>query len=190
MKKITNLLLAVSTTFCYLSATAQNQDEDTKAMMAYMTPGEIHQMMGKSAGTWSGAITMWMKPDQPPVSMTGEAKAEMILGGRYLQVKNTGNMMGMPFEGVGVTGYDNAKKVFVNSWIDNFGTGMMYLEGTWDAQNKTINFTGKMVDPSMGKDIPIRETLKFVDDNTQLFDMFVTNQGKEFKTMEIKYTRK
>lgn len=99
-------------------------------------------------------------------------------------------MMGMPFEGMSTIAYDNAKKVFVNSWIDNGGTGITVLEGTWDASNKMINFTGNMFEPSAGKEIPIRETLKFVDDNTQIHEMFVMQNGKEFKMMEIKYTRK
>ncbi len=189
MKKITTLLLVAAATCYSLPVMAQSQD-DMKAMMAYMTPGDVHQMMAKSAGTWTGAITFWMQPDAPPMNMTGESKVEMILGGRYLQEKNTGNMMGMPFEGIGTTGYDNAKKIFVNSWIDNMGTGMMYLEGTWDASSKSINFTGKEVDPASGKDMPVREVLQFIDDNTHVLTMYTTANGKEFKSMEIKYTRK
>lgn len=188
MKRITRLLVVASATFFYTAVNAQSQD-DMKAMMAYSTPGEIHQMMAKSVGTWSGAITMWMKPGAPPMNMTGESKSEMIMGGRYLQATNSGNMMGMPFQGISVTGYDNAKKVFVNSWIDNMGTGMMFLEGTWDNATMSINFSGKMVDPTSGKDMPIREVIKFVDDNTQLLDMYVGSGGSEYKSMEIKYTR-
>ncbi|PWT70929.1 MAG: hypothetical protein C5B59_19155 [Bacteroidetes bacterium] len=189
MKKGANLVLALLAVLPFITAHSQTSD-DTKMMMAYMTPGDVHQMMAKSAGTWTGNITMWMNPNAQPTTMTCDAKTEMILGGRYLQAKNTGNMMGMPFEGIGVTGFDNAKKVFVSTWIDNFGTGIMYMEGTWDPATKTINFTGKMVDPTTGKDVPVRETLQFIDDNTQLFEMFLTGQGKEFKTMQIKYTRK
>ncbi len=98
--------------------------------------------------------------------------------------------MGMPFEGISVTGYDNAKKIFVNSWIDNMGTGMMYLEGSWDDQNKSINFKGKTVDPVTGNDIPVREIIRFPDDNTQVMEMYMTANGTEFKGMEIKFTRK
>ncbi len=189
MRKLTSLMLVVCAT-CMNVALAQPNDDEMKAMMAYMTPGQVHQMMAKSAGTWSGAITMWMKPGAPPMNVTGESKNEMILGGRYLQSKNTGNMMGMPFEGIGVTGYDNAKKMFVSSWIDNMGTGMMYLEGVWDDATKSIKLSGKMVDPITGKDVPVKENIKFVDDNTQIMEMYMDDNGKEFKSMEIKYTKK
>lgn len=171
------------------SAVAQS-DADMKAMMAYATPGDIHQMLAKTVGSWKGDITMWMQPGAPPVTSVGETTNEMILGGRYLQSKNKGNFMGAPFEGIGITGYDNAKKVFVSSWIDNMGTGMMYLTGTWDPATKNINFTGSMVDPISGSDVKIREVYRLVDDNTQVFEMYSYTNGKEFKNMEIKYTRK
>jgi hypothetical protein len=189
MKQLTKFLFTFSTTLCCAFAIAQNQD-DMKAMMAYMTPGDVHKMMAKSAGTWTGAISMWMQPGAQPMTMTGDSKIEMILGGRYLQEKSTGTMMGMPFEGQGTTAYDNAKKIFISTWIDNAGTGLMYLEGKWDDANKSINFSGKMVDPSTGKDLAVREVLKFVDDNTHTLEMYITADGKEYKSMEIKYTRK
>ena len=189
MKKITQLVVFSISTFGYFSVFAQSQD-DMKAMQAYMAPGPIHQMLAKSTGTLTAAITMWMTPGGAPANMTGETKSEMILGGRYLKSTNTGNMMGMPFEGVSITGYDNAKKIFVNSWIDNMGTGMMYLEGSWDDQNKSISFKGKVVDPATGNDLPVREIVKFPDDNSQIMEMYMTANGNEFKTMEIKFTRK
>ena len=172
-----------------LSAAAQS-DADMKAMMAYSTPGEIHQMLAKTVGSWHGDITMWMQPGAAPMKTVGESTNEMILGGRYLQTKNTGNFMGAPFEGIGYIAYDNAKKLFITSWIDNMGTGMMYLTGTWDAANKTINFTGTMVDPVAGGDVKVRQVYKLIDDNTQLMEMYSVTNGKEFKNMEIKYTRK
>ena len=35
-----------------------------------------------------------------------------------------GKMKDMQFKGMGVEGYDNVKKKFVASWIDNMGTGI------------------------------------------------------------------
>jgi hypothetical protein len=70
------------------------------------------------------------------------------------------------------------------------GTGMMYSEGSWNGQSKSIDFTGKAVNPVTGKDDPVRTVLKFIDDNTQVFEMYMMNNGKEYKSMEIKYTKK
>jgi len=189
MNKLTYAMLSAVIICGTLSVAAQS-DADMKAMMAYSTPGHIHQMLAKTVGAWKGDITMWMQPGAAPVKSVGESTNEMILGGRYLQTKNTGNFMGAPFEGIGYVCYDNAKKLFITSWIDNMGTGMMYLTGTWDSVSKTINFTGTMVDPTAGGEVKVREVYKLIDDNNQLMEMYSYTNGKEFKNMEIKYSRK
>jgi hypothetical protein len=191
MIKLTFALLATAMLSFSTSSRAQS-DDDMKAMMAYSTPGDIHKMMAKSVGNWTADISMWMAPNTQPMNSTGEMKNEMILGGRYLKGTNTGNFMGMPFEGISTTAYDNSKKIFLNNWIDNMGTGMMNLTGTWDAATNSITFTGNMLDPASGKDVAVREILKFVDDNHQTMEMYANagTGGQEFKTMEIKFTRK
>lgn len=158
---------------------------------AYMTPGDMHAMLAKSTGTWTNEVTMWMSPGAPPTTSTGTAVNKMIMGGRYLEGMNSGDMMGMPFEGRSITAYDNAKKVFINSWIDNMGTGIMNMEGTWDDASKSITFKGKGMDPMMMKECDYREIFKIVDDNTQIMEMYGPGpDGKEMKMMEIKSTRK
>lgn len=165
----------------------------TKAWMDYATPGDMHKMLAKSDGTWTGENTMWMENGKKPTTSTSEANNKMIFDGRYQLSEHKGNFMGMPFEGMSITGYDNAKKKFVSTWIDNMGTGIMSMEGDWNPSTKSIEFKGKMTDPTRpGKDCEVREIYTFVDDNTQKMEMFGPDAktGKEFKTMEIKFTRK
>ncbi|MEO5892985.1 MAG: DUF1579 domain-containing protein [Ferruginibacter sp.] len=182
------LLICIFTAFCVSGVSAQSDPE--KAWQNYMTPGEVHKMMALSDGEWNEEVTMWMDPSAPPTKAIATAKNEMILGGRYQLTKSKGTMMGMPFEGMSIVGYDNAKKIFTTTWVDNFGTGTMTLEGTWDSQTKSITSKGKAVDPGTGKDMLIREVMKFIDNDTQEMTMYETRDGKEIKTMEIKMTRK
>lgn len=189
MKRLTFVSMALATVCFSFSSFAQS-DDDMKAMMAYATPGSSHKILAKMEGTWAATVTFWMQPGATPMTSTATAVNEMIMGGRYLQSKNTGTMMGQPFEGMGITGYDNAKKVFIATWIDNFGTGILTMEGTWDDASKAIVFIGKEVDPSSGKEFTFRQVIRTPDDNTQIQEMYATMGGKEFKNMEIKYTRK
>jgi hypothetical protein len=162
-----------------------------KNWQAYATPGKEHAMMAKSNGTWTGVVTIWTDPAKPPQTSTSTAVNKMIMNGLYQQSTNTGNMMGMPFNGMGITGFDNHKKVFVNTWIDNMGSGIMNLEGPYDEATKTVTLKGKVMDAGIGHEINMRETYKFIDDNTQEMEMFmITPDGKETKTLNIKFTRK
>jgi hypothetical protein len=168
---------------------AQSEAE-MKAWQAYMAPGEPHKLLVQSAGEWTEEITMWMDPSAPPTKATTTTKGEMILGGRYLLSKTSGDLMGMPFEGMSIMGYDNAKKLYTSTWVDNFGTGVITMEGPWDEATKSINFKGKGLDPMTGKELLMRQVVKIIDNDTQEIQMYDTKDGKETKTMEMKLTRK
>lgn len=161
-----------------------------KAWEAYMTPGDMHKWMASTDGNWSGDVQSWMSPDAPATTSTASMSSKTIMGGRYQESAFTGNMMGMPFEGKSTLAYDNSKKEFVNTWIDNMGTGIMILKGKMDEATKTINFEGEMTDFTNGKDTKVRQVVKFPDANTQTMEMYCDQNGKEMKTMEMKMVRK
>ncbi len=165
------------------------EEAGMKAWMTYMTPGAMHEILARLNGDWNEEVTMWMAPGAEPQKSTSKCTNSMIMGGRYQESKHFGNMGGMPFEGISTVGYDNQKKVFVSTWIDNMGTGISYTEGKWNDATKSITFTGKMVDPMLGKEVAIREVFKIVDDTHHEMEMYETKNGKEFKTMEIKFSR-
>ncbi len=161
-----------------------------KNWQEYMTPGNEHQLMASWDGKWTSDITMWMAPGAPPTKNSGMVVNKTILGGRYQRSEHKSTFDGMPFEGISMLAFDKAKKKFISTWIDNMGTGMMMGEGPWDASSKTITIAGKMVDPSVGKEVDYRQTMRLVDDNTQVMEMFSKGaDGKEFKNMEITYKR-
>ncbi|HYF32486.1 MAG TPA: DUF1579 domain-containing protein [Chitinophagaceae bacterium] len=163
-----------------------------QAMYAASMPGEVHNMIAKDNGVWEAEMTFWQTPDAQPMKMTGTATNKTIWDNRYQQSNFRCEMApGMVFEGVSTLGYDNVKKAFVNTWIDNMATGIMYMEGKYDSANKTVNLAGKSTDYRTGKDVSMRQTFRWVDDNTQHLEMYATYPGgKEFKNMEITYKRK
>lgn len=188
MKRI---LLALGA-FLMLSGAAQAQTEDEmKKWMDYMTPGDIHKMIASWDGDWTGDIITWMAPDAPPSNSTGSCTNKMIMGGRYQLGNFDGSFSGMPFQGMSLLAYDNSKKVFESIWIDNMGTGVMHLKGTWNDATKTLTLTGPMLEPTSGKEITMKETLQIVDANTQVMSMYAPGpDGKEFKNMQITFKRK
>jgi hypothetical protein len=190
VKTDTTTAKPMDTTSAAVAAAPMDSAAMMKSWQAYMTPGQIHTMLAKSNGTWKEEVTMWMAPGAPPSKSTSTAVNRMVLGGRYQESHHTGSFNGMPFEGISLVGYDNAKKIFQSSWIDNMGTGIMNMEGTWDSTTRTINFKGRVLDPGTGKDMDVRETFTIMDDNKQKIEMFANQGGKETKTMEILLTRK
>ena len=87
------------------------------------------------------------------------------------------------------TGYDNVKKKFVTSWIDNMGTGIMNSEGTYDSATKTFTYTGDY-EPMPGMKCKIRQVLKIVDADHHTLEWYEDRGAGETKTMEISYARR
>ena len=161
-----------------------------KKYMEYMTPGDMHKMLASSVGTWTSEYTMWEKENGPAQKSTGTCENKMILGGRFIESHRSGTIMGKPLEGLRIMGYDNGRKVFVSSWQDNMSTGVINMEGLYDAASKTITMKGIDETPVTGK-TELRQTYKMIDDKTQVVELYGTEPGKpEVKYWEMKLTKK
>lgn len=191
MKRRSALTLLLPGLLFFLPLQAQNdQQANEKAWAAYMTPGPVHKMIAASDGEWDFEMTTWMQPGAPPTKSKGSSVNKMILGGRYQETRNKAEFMNMPYEGIGMLAYDNAKKIFQSTYMDNMSTGIMTMEGTWNEAAKTIEFKGVSVDPSTGKDLRMREVFRLVDNDHQTMEMYCDINGQEMKMMEIQFTRK
>lgn len=158
--------------------------------MEYSTPNDHHKILAQKVGNWNTTVKMWMSPDAPPGESKGTSTFEMALGGRYLMDHSSGETPMGPFEGMGVTGYDNLKKKYVVGWIDNMGTGVLGAEGDYDAKTKTFTYLGESPDVESGKYVKSRTTEKWVSADKWVMESYVPGKdGKEYKCMEITYER-
>jgi hypothetical protein len=181
------------------SGSAQPSESEMMNMMMEMSkPGENHKHLQAMAGTWSYKLKYWMNPEAEASESSGKAVIRSVLGGRYVASETTGKMQmpgadgkmtDMEFKGMSFEGYDNAKKKFVYSWIDNMGTGIMNAEGTYDAGSKTLTYVINDYEPMPGMKTKMRQTVVFTDSNHHTMSFFEDRGGKEVKTMEIAYTR-
>ena len=163
------------------------QKAQMEAWMKAMTPGAEHQRLAQGVGTWNATVTMWEAPGAPPQTSQAVAKRRMALGGRVLVEEWTGMMMGMPFEGLGTSGYDNVAKRYWGTWNDNMSTGIMTTTGSCDPDPaKGCTFVGEMVNMMTGKDDTVRETVTWANPDEERFQMFGKGpDGKEYRMMEI-----
>lgn len=172
-------------------AAAMSQDEMMKAWAAFATPGAPHKTLESMAGTWDVKTTMWMAPGAPPQETAGTSENRMILGGRYLEQRYEGTMMGQPFSGIGVTGFDNYRKKFLSTWIDSMGTGIMSMTGTADKAGKVITSWGTMEDPAQKRTMKAKTVVTLVDADHHTYESWhALPDGKLTKDLEIHYTRR
>ena len=171
-------------------------EEMQKMMEEYMkagAPGPEHAKLATWAGEWVAQTKIWREPDAPPTDIPpGNRKAEMILGGRFLQMRETGDWMGMPMDGMGIMGFDNFKRVYQMIWIDNTATPIYFASGTADPSGKVITLVGKVDDPVKGeKNKDTKWVCRFEGDTKMIFEMWDSmGEGKFYKSFETIYTKK
>ena len=166
---------------------------DEKAAMEAMqkagTPGEAHKKLDAIVGTFDAKVKMWMDPSKPPEESTGTSENTWVLNNRYVEMKYQGTFMGQPFSGIGYQGYDNVQKKYVGSWMDSMSTGMMTSTGTMTGN--VIKTSGMVADPMTGKMCKITSKVTVPDNDHHTMEMWGPDPtGKNYKMMEIEYTRK
>ena len=160
-------------------------------MKVFTSPTEAHKTLEPFAGKWTYTGKFWMAPDAQPQEMAGISEQTMIYGGRFLKQEIEGPWMGETFNGTDYIGYDNVKEEYVSAWIDSVGTGIMTSSGQYDAATKTLKLSGANSCPLTGeKAREGRSEWTLTDNDHNVYTSYLAGpDGKEFKAMEINYTR-
>lgn len=171
------------------------QAEMMKQWQKMATPGKPHEALKPLTGKWNTVTKMWMAgPSGPATESKGSAEYKWILGGRYLQETFDGKLMGMPYSGIGLLGYDNYKKKYTSCWVDSASTAMLKSEGLLDRTGKVLTYYGTMDEWLTGEhDKAVKFVFRIVNDDKHIFeihDLGIVDGDKEnTKVMEITYTR-
>jgi hypothetical protein len=204
-----NLLLTLAVLLCSVSARAADakpaaeKKSAAPAMSAEMkaqmegakkrgAPSAGHARLKGLEGRWNAKVSMWMKAGDKPMESKGIATFESVFGGRFVRQKFFGEWGGEKFEGQGTIGYDNVRKQYVNTWMDSMSTGLMYSTGQYDEASKSIKDEGTFSCPMRDNaSVWFRSEWKLpAGGDTQTYSMYERGEDtKEFKTMEIVYTR-
>ncbi len=165
---------------------------ELEAYLKYASPGPEHKRLEPLNGSWTFTAKMWMDPAQKePTESKGTADRKWVLGGRFLQEEIKGEFMGQPFQGFGLTGYDNGQKKYIGTWGDTMATGLSNSSGTSDEAGKVFTFTREDFDPVSKKTIKGRDLVRILGDDKHTMEMYKTGpDGKEMKVLELVFTRK
>jgi hypothetical protein len=170
----------------------EDLDAQTRAWMEAATPGKEHAALVEHfSGKWDVLSRFFPAPGAPPEESKGSAVMMPIFDGRFVEQRYKGSYMGMPFEGIGFSGYDNVKKEYNNVWLDSMGTMIMISSGTFDAGGAAYSYKGTYTDPLTKKELVNRMVGKIESSDRQVWEAYSTGpDGKEFKMMELVYTRR
>jgi hypothetical protein len=156
-----------------------------------------HKMLSKLDGEWKLHYRLWIDPNSDPEEGDGTAKANIILGGRFLQINMDYAIYEKAFTSEHIVGYDMDVKRFSLFSIDEFGTDAIFLYGDLDLDIESVVFAGVdsiSANPSTGEKsyqykielyIPTEEEVDQFGFNTYFLDP----EGKWKPLMETSFTK-
>jgi len=184
-------VLAASTAVAAQESQETSQKEMMEQMMKYSTPTKAHDFLKNYVGNWEVEVTAYEQPGAPPAKSKGTMTGELLFGGRFAECRFSGEMMGQPFMGIQFEGFDLFQQKYVGLWIDSMSTCFFLTSGTLDASGKVLTETGMLPDPRTGSTIKVRSVTTLLGDGKYRYEMYHPGpDGKEFKAMEIIYTKR
>ena len=164
-----------------------------EAMMAQwqkaMTPAAGHARLMPMVGSWKATTTFTMAPGAPEQVSKGTSVHRLVLGGRFLEQTYKGTSMGMPFEGIGFTGYDNVQQRYVGTWMDTFGTGVMSCLGVGRPTDEKLDFVAEAIEPSGNKKV-FDTIVRIRNHGHHSYEMWTKGEnGKPYRVMLVEYER-
>lgn len=168
-------------------------DAEMEAWMEVSEPGPEHAVLDVFVGVWRVSSTIWMAPDTEPTQSETRSDIRWILGKRFLAEAVMGTMdMGgeeVPFEGFGVTGYDNLAGQYVGTWMDTMSTSIYSFTGDFDVVTQTLTMTGEYEDPMTGQPAVMRSEVTFVSEDEIVTKMYQqVGDAPEYQCLELVYT--
>ncbi len=156
-----------------------------------------HKMLSKLEGKWDLNYKLWINPNSDPEEGSGTADAEVILGGRFLQINMHYSIYEKNFTSEHIFGYDTNIRKFILFSIDEFGTDAIFKYGNFNVEEESIIFTGRdstSVNPStlernyqykIELNIPTEEEVSEFGFNTY----FLNPDGKWIPLMQTSFTK-
>jgi hypothetical protein len=153
-------------------------------------PTPHHEAMKAQEGIWDAEVKVNMGPGKPPMVSKGTEVNTLLPGGLWLESKFLGDMMGTPFEGRGLFGYDPATGRHLGAWVDSMTMPPSYPNGTCKdgCREVTMFFEGVGM---TGKKVTFKEVSVQQDADHRTMTMFTKGKGGKFvPNMVIEYTRR
>jgi hypothetical protein len=172
------------------AAAPPSQEAMMAAWQKAATPGPEHAVLKNFEGKWTSHATMTMDPTQPPQVSDGSTEGMVIMGGRFVHVLHHSTMMGQPFEGAMLLGYDNLAKQYTSTWTDNTGTAIVLYQGQYDAAKKTLTMSAHFTDPMSGTVKATKGVTTFTSADAMTYEEFSAGpDGKTMKVLHIDFKR-
>ncbi len=172
--------------------TAATEPPDPEFIKKVTTPGKHHEELGELIGEYDVKLEMVLPGyEMPPTK--GTATFEWGIKGYWILQRLKGTLMGQPYEGLGIHGFDNHTKNYCSTWVSNMDTMMITTKGVIaDPEGKIKTEYGTLNEYMSGEfNKPIKTVARIESKDKfvlEVWDLGIGEAGQA--VLKYTYTRK
>lgn len=168
--------------------------EERQALMmqhlSLMGPGPEHAWLDERAGQATLQMRLWPAKGAEPIVGEGTSEAQLILGGRFLEIRGRTKIMGMESETLQVLGFDRRSGEYTLVAFDSMGTYSISARGRRDEESGNLVLRGEDYDGLARVTQRYEFVLSTPDEDTSVWEIWFTDgmnapDGERFKQVEV-----
>jgi len=183
-------------------AAAAHVEHLLAAREAPSEPAHFHELLHRFVGDWDATMTVyWAGPEGPSMVTHGRCRNEVILDGRYLEMRfrgaramrdEHGGQQGVTFDGRGMLGYDNYRNLYVSTWADSMSTTIAVSRGPASfGPDGGLVLYGELDEPMLGLvGRTVKYAYSFPSDDHIRFEVHDLAIGEQSLVFSIDYRRR
>jgi len=153
-------------------------------------PGPEHERLTRMEGAWEVEVTMWPEPGAEPMTTSGTAAAEMMLGNRFLMMSMDLADTDPAGEQISIIGFDRRSDEYIVLGMDASGTYWVTARGPADNSGDRAVLSGEDYDAIFDGVQLYDFVLSWPDENTFVVEIIFkdevhTRGGPPFKMVEV-----
>ncbi|MBN1820806.1 MAG: DUF1579 family protein [Prolixibacteraceae bacterium] len=180
-------------------AQSNDYNELIKKWRRIQQPGEFHQLFKQMEGEWK--VKLIFHGGGQKWESECIAKNEILHGGRFLMEQiegeiyapdESGKMRPEPYSATRIIGYDNYKKAFCGTFVENQNSYILNYTGRYPLRGKTnrIDFYGLQDEPMLEiNDTMMKYTLTIEKENFYKWEVYALALGENSIAFEFIFIR-
>lgn len=117
---------------------AGEEHRHAEAAMPEMGPPKELDQIKFQLGTWDVSSKYLSDPSAEWQEAPATCTFSLAAGGAAMMMDYKSEMMGMPFQGIGLTCYNRETKKWQTAWTDNMGALISLYEGTYEGKKFVV----------------------------------------------------
>ena len=185
------LILAAVATSALLRAHTIIRTHTNEPSSATATPtaDPEHDRLSAMVGNWDVAMTLWIRPDTPPLTIKATSTIRPLFDGLFVEEKIEGMIGKTAFSTLAWTGYNADSHQYEATRISSTNPNRIAEAGAWNDQEKQFDLKGTYLQG--GESWTQRTVIQQSSADTMIATSYLSfGKIAEWKAVEIKYTRK